>query len=175
MKQSKNYLQFVSYTLLSIFFLVAIFSCSQPKSEAEAVKTKWSSSSPKINQYHVFLGEINRRGKPTGFHSQPGGHPPNTARIKRIMSGPNQSGVYTARIEIYDQSKQQWREKFSSMFPNSLTQQQVIKAISHAYKNRNRKKKQPWIGPSGLGFQIQGYIVNNGNINTAFPVFVKNR
>jgi len=131
----------------------------------------WSKTNPAINQQHVFFGEINRKGKPTGYHSRPNGKDPKSARVIKVKSHPNNAGVYTAEIEVYDASQKRWKSKFSSFFPDSLNQQGVIKAIAHAYKNRNKKKDQPWSGPSGLGFNIQGYLLRNGKINTAFPVY----
>lgn len=131
----------------------------------------WSNTSPKINQWHVFEGEINRKDKPVGFHSRPGGRDPANAKIVSIKSGPNNAGVYTATIAIKD--GQQWKEKFSSFFPDSMSVDDVNAAILHAYKNSKNPSKQPWSGPSGLGFEIQGYTASNGDINTAFPVFVR--
>lgn len=132
----------------------------------------WSNTDPKINLRHIFHGEINRKGKPVGFHARPGGIDPATARIDSIKSKPNQVGVYTASISVRDGS--QWKEKFSSFFPDNLSQDEVISAILHAYKNSDDPGKQPWTGPSGLGFSIQGYTLSRGDINTAFPVFVQN-
>jgi len=132
---------------------------------------KWSSTRPEINLWHVFEGEINRRGKPVGYHSRPNGKDAPNARIKSIKSKPNRQGVYTANIEIRDGN--QWKGKFSSFFPDNMSQQQVVDAILHAYNNSKDPNKQPWSGPSGHGFQIQGYTTSKGGINTAFPVFRK--
>ena len=131
----------------------------------------WSSTQPEINLWHVFEGEINKRGKPTGYHSRPGGQDPANARVVSVKDGPNSKGVYTANIEVRDGG--QWKSKFSSFFPDNLSQQEVIDIIVHAYKNSKNPKKQPWSGPSGLGFQVQGYTSSRGGINTAFPVYSK--
>lgn len=133
----------------------------------------WSSSRPEINLWHVFEGEINRKGKPTGFHSRPGGIDPANARVVSVKDRPNRAGVYTANIEVRD--GRQWKSKFSSFFPDSLDQQQVIDVILYAYKNSKNPDKQPWSGPSGLGFQVQGYTSSRGGINTAFPVYNRNQ
>ncbi len=130
---------------------------------------KWSKTSPEINLHHVFEGEINRKGKPTGFHSRPGGVDPAGAKIVRIRDKPNSKGVYTAIIAVKDGN--QWKEKFSSFFPDGMSSDEVIKAIVHAYSNSKNKNSQPWRGPSGHGFNIEGYTTNRGGINTAFPVY----
>lgn len=132
----------------------------------------WSNSTPEINLWHVFEGEINRKGKPTGFHSRPDGQDPADARMVSIKDRPNRQGVYTANIEVRDGG--QWKSKFSSFFPDNLSQQEVVEVILNAYKNSRNPNKQPWSGPSGLGFQVQGYTTSRGGINTAFPVYKRN-
>ena len=132
---------------------------------------KWSNTNPNVNQWHIFDGEINRKGKPVGFHSRPNGKDPENARIRSIRDAPNRSGVYTASIEIRDGN--QWKEKFSSFFPDSMSKDEVLTAVLNAYNNSKDPKAQPFEGPSGLGFKIQGYTSNKGGINTAFPIFVR--
>jgi len=139
--------------------------------QAHASTEKWSSTNPEINLWHVFDGEINRSGKPTGYHSRPGGVDATNARLVSIKDQPNRAGVYTANIEVKDGD--QWKSKFSSFFPDSMSQQEVIDAILHAFSKSN--KQQKWEGPSGLGFTIQGYTTNKGGINTAFPVYRRNQ
>lgn len=146
-------------------------SSSKTSSHASASGEKWSDTNPNINQWHIFDGEINRRGKPVGYHSRPNGQDPETARIKSIRDSPNRSGVYTATIEIRDGN--QWKEKFSSFFPDSMSRDDVLNAVLNAYNNSNDRNAQPFEGPSGLGFKIQGYTSNKGGINTAFPIFVR--
>jgi len=131
---------------------------------------KWSNTSPEINLHHVFEGEINRKGRPTGYHSRPGGVDADGAKIIRITDGPNSLGIYTAVIAIRDGN--QWKEKqLSSFFPDSMSPDEVIAAIVNAYKNSANQNSQPWRGPSGLGFDIQGYTTSRGGINTAFPLY----
>ena len=134
---------------------------------------RWSQTEPNINQWHIFAGEINRSGKPVGFHSRPGGRDPATARVKSIRDKPNRAGVYTAYIEILDGS--QWKGTFSSFFPDSLSRDDVMQAVLNAYANSNDPKAQPFEGPSGLGFSIQGYTSDRGGINTAFPIYVNSQ
>jgi hypothetical protein len=131
---------------------------------------QWTTTEPNINQWHIFEGEINRSGKPVGFHSRPGGQDPARARLKSVRDRPNRAGVYTASIEILDGN--QWKQKFSSFFPDALSRQQVLDAVAHAYANSANPKAQPFDGPSGLGFSIQGYTSSRGGINSAFPIYV---
>ncbi len=132
---------------------------------------KWTDTNPNINQWHIFAGEINRSGKPVGYHSRPNGQDPATARIKSIRDKPNRAGVYTANIEIRDGN--QWKGKFSSFFPDSMSRDDVLMAVLNAYQNSSNPQAQPFEGPSGLGFTIQGYTSSSGGINTAFPIYVR--
>ncbi len=137
----------------------------------EPATTGWSDTEPNINLSHVFHGEINRSGKPTGFHSRPGGRDPAGARVVRLQDEPNASGVYTARVAIRDGND--WSEKFSSMFPDELSSNEVIDVVLNAYRQADNPRAQPWEGPSGLGFRVQGYTSSRGGISTAFPIFVR--
>ncbi len=148
---------------------------SAPRSSGDhtpADYAQWSSTQPEINLWHVFEGEINRSGKPVGFHSRPGGRDPANARVTDVRDQPNRLGVYTATIEIRDGNT--WKSKFSSFFPDSLSRDEVVDAVLYAYRNSDNPQAQPFEGPSGHGFRIQGYTSNRGGINTAFPLFVRN-
>ena len=133
----------------------------------------WSDTTPPIHLVHVFDGEINQRGRPTGFHHI--SNPPSnrTARIFRKLEGPNKAGVYTALVEIYDPHSKKWKEKFSSLFPRHLTRQQLIKAILQAYHQDELEHPRKWRGPSGYGFKIEGYLLKDGRIITAYPLYRK--
>ncbi len=147
-------------------------SHSSSGGHAPADYAQWSSTNPEINLWHVFEGEINRSGKPVGYHSRPGGRDPANARVSNIRDSANRLGVYTATIEIRDGGT--WKSKFSSFFPDDMSRDDVIEAVLNAYNNSSNPSAQPFEGPSGHGFRIQGYTSNRGGINTAFPIYVRN-
>jgi hypothetical protein len=139
---------------------------------------EWSRTSPPVNVTHIFEGEINRRGKPTGFHSRPGGHDPANARLVRIVDRPNRAGVYTAEVEIRSESSSGsvWLSKRSTVYPDRMDRAAVIQAVLNAYQHRtgNRgESDEQFRGPSGTGFTIEGYF-QNGRINTAYPIYTRN-
>jgi Bacterial EndoU nuclease len=140
-----------------------------PRSSQRPVE-EWSRTSPPINLTHIFEGEINKRGKPVGFHSRPGGRDPGGARVVRIVDRPNRAGVYTAEVEI--RSASGWRSKRSTFYPDRLDQAAVIEAVLHAFANRAAGGAEKFRGPSGRGFTIEGYF-QNGRINTAYPIFTR--
>ena len=156
---------FLALLLLSLIFAALLYGRSGTQ--------QWSQTSPEINLGHIFEGAINSQGRPTGFHSRPGGKDPRYARLNKLLSPPNNSGVYTARVEIYDPQDRRWKEKFSTLFPDSMTRHQVIQAVLHAWKHRSTGNKTKWEGPSGKGFTIQGYLNRRSNINTAYPIYTK--
>ncbi len=123
-----------------------------------------------VNEEHVFEGEINRRGKPVGFHARPGGRDPAHARVERVRTGPNRLGVYVATVAIRDHDSNRWLEKRSSFFPDDMSRGDVLSVIRHAYANREPGQTDRWRGPSGLGFTVEGWV-NRGRINTAYPIF----
>lgn len=164
-------------TLLYGLLLIAILikTALSLLDSQEPAKLPDTQFGPDINLTHIFDGEINRRGKPVGFHARPFGVDPQNARVVKVMGRPNRQGVYTARVEIFDRQTNLWKEKFSSFFPDNMDEVKVRSAIGHAYSNRHANKKQPWQGPSGHGFEVQGYLDRDGRINTAFPIYKKNQ
>ncbi len=161
------------YGLLLVAIIIKTVLSLMDSQESSNLPTL--SSGPVINATHIFEGEINRSGKPVGFHARPFGVDPQNARVVKVMGRPNRQGVYTARVEIFDPQANQWKEKFSSFFPDKMDGAKVRGAIGNAYSNRRANKKQPWQGPSGHGFDVQGYLDRDGRINTAFPIYKKNQ
>lgn len=131
---------------------------------------QWSDTQPRINLTHLFHGEINKKGKPVGFHARPEGQDPTDAGLIEVKDTANMSGVYTAQIWVRDQNK----TKFSSIFPDRLSWQEVIQAVLYAYEHRTSGENLKWRGPSGLGFTIEGWLLENGDINTAYPIYKNN-
>jgi len=169
MKANKkiNLKQGAVFSILIFSLLIAVQIYSRSTDE------QWSRTSPEINLKHIFEGAINSKGRPTGFHSRPGGQDPLHARLKKILSPPDNSGVYTARVEIYAPRERRWKEKFSTLFPDSMSRKQVIQAVLHAWNHRSTGNKTKWEGPSGTGFTIQGFLNQRRNINTAYPIYTE--
>ena len=164
-----------------VSLLPLLFYACQSTSNASAetvdcqAETIWSHTTPAINLKHIFCGEINKRGKPVGFHARPGGKNPSTAEVLAIKSGPNAAGIYTADIAVIAPDGEKKR-KFSTLYPDRFSVQQTIDAILNAYKNAPPGGAK-WRGPSGQGFEIEGYLmeqgVHQGDINTAYPIYVE--
>lgn len=90
----------------------------------------WSETNPPVNQQHVFCGEWNsRKNRPAGFHARPAGASPATVGTLKITQQSNAKGLYGVRWSYAGHPD---REKFSSMFPNTCSRDQVLKSIVYA-------------------------------------------
>ncbi|MCF8469059.1 MAG: EndoU domain-containing protein [Sneathiella sp.] len=160
--------------LLWVVTLLFLVSCTTNTGNAvaDATADEWSDTTPSINLTHIFKGQINKHGKPVGFHDASRVVEPDGSKIKKIVSGPNKAGVYTAIVEIYDPGEKKWKEKFSSFYPDDLSKQQIIEAILNAISHDMLQSSAKWRGPSGHGFMIEGYRTRTGAIATAYPVFI---
>lgn len=136
----------------------------------EASRPPEPDDEPAVNLEHIFEGQINRRGKPVGFHSRPGGTDPEGARVVRILEEPNGLGVYVAQVEIRNGSGR-WLEKRSTFYPDGMSRDEVVAAILHAWEERRDLGGGKFQGPSGEGFTIEGYTLEDGGINTAYPIY----
>jgi len=153
---------------LAVFFGAGLLLLDSQSMLHSAGSQHWSETTPSINIRHVFRGEINRRGKPVGFHSTV--VQPKNAKVNRVRSKPNKYGIYVAEVAIRRNAKSSWRTKTSSMFPDKMSKKAVTAAILKAYKNS--KKGQKFRGRSGLGFTIEGYLTRDRKrINTAYPIY----
>ena len=146
-------------------------SAERPRQE-ESSSSSASEGFPwiEIDEEHIFDGEINRRGRPVGFHSRPGGRDPQGARLVKVLDTPNGEGVYTARVEIFDPDEKHWLDKRSSFFPDHLDREEVLTLIRRAYAQRTLEEGDRWRGPSGSGYQVEGYLLGE-KINTAYPLY----
>jgi EndoU nuclease-like protein len=152
--------------LCLIFFICACFPLQA---------SEWSDTNPQINLTHIFDGEINRRGKPVGFHVRLSNRNPPLSRLKEIISGPNRYGVYTGIVEIFDKKNSAWEEKFSSFFPASLTKSEIINLIIKTWQKGKVTGQSKWGAMSSLDFVIEGYTTSRGGIITAYPIYVETK
>jgi hypothetical protein len=156
--------------LALLAFAVLEVALGAPSAARRSDRVEWSATRPPVNETHIFQGGVNRRGRPVGFHSRPGGLDPPGARVVRVVRPPDRLGVYEAEVEIEDPATGRWTAKRSTFYPDRLDRGAVIAAIVHAYDERQPGNGMRFRGPSGLGFTIEGYLLDDGRINTAYPV-----
>lgn len=141
-----------------------------------------------MNQVHLFCGEW-QHDRAKGFHFRPNGLNPVTVAYFSVQDQANAAGIYTGRWSHQDQPE---KNKFSSMFPDNCTIEQVLNSISYASANADTQCPQgspSWIkcgqnkpksakktsikycSKDDKFFTIGFAPPRNGTINTAFPVF----
>jgi hypothetical protein len=147
----------------------------------------WTQTNPPVNQQHVFCGEWNNRKKrPAGFHSRPAAENPATVGTLKITQKPDPKGLYGVRWSYAGHPD---REKFSSMFPDTCSRDQVLNSIVYAVNHskpcsaaaprwaRCGPNKPPGDEPGycrasdNSNFTIAFATLKNSNkVNTAFPL-----
>ena len=116
---------------------------------------------PKIDEEHIFEGELNAKGKLVGFHHM-GKY---TDRILKITRQPNKYGVYEAEFRAFGQTKK------STFFPDRWSRQKVLDSIYEAYFNPVNKSRNARVGKTTDGLRVKMYLDQEGNIATAFPLY----
>lgn len=142
---------------------------------------------PQVNQNHIFCGEL-KGDRPKGFHSRPGGINPVTVTSAKVTQPANNQGIYGIQW-IYAGTN---KSKFSTMFPDRCSQGQVLTSIRYAAANPVQcpagapnwawcglnqppslpvdRQKAYCLANNNQPFVIAGASLDNGNINTAFPL-----
>jgi len=154
---------------------------------------RWSNTTPPVNLDHVFCGEIRSNGSATGFHARPNALNPKTVASVDITQSPNANGIYAGTVTLSNPNGPDPR-KFSSIFPDDCSMDQVMASILYAVENRqacpagspgwwrcglNRPNqaalaKQDMtfcVGATSTSrFLIAMGMLKDGRINTAFPL-----
>ncbi len=148
----------------------------------------------KINQQHLFCGDINRKGKLVGFHAMPENKPPTHHRSSHIADSANTAGIYTLRDIRLTFDNKPYQKNFSSMFPAHCSRLQINRSIiysiqnSHgectspswascgpnAPKNAHQQANNPFCsGNDGRSYPIASAAIrsDDNRINTAFPLY----
>jgi hypothetical protein len=152
---------------------VAIATSSSKFTDYATIAKAPVSTGLKINQVHIFQGEINRKGLAVGYHHRPNGQDSNNVRLVKITGLPNNQGVYVGRVEIRNPANGQWISKASSstFFPDRFSQSQVLTEIQGAFASVN-KPEERWQAISPSGLKIEGFYSKKTNtITTAYPVY----
>ena len=172
---------------LSLLMVLTIFVGSVASEMDCAGISHWSATSPPINQQHVFCGEWNnRKHRAAGFHSRPAGEIPATVGTLTVTQQPNAKGLYGIRWSYAGHPN---REKFSTMFPDSCSRDQVLRSIVYAAKHPGACPQgaprwaqcgpnKPLTDGSDYCEALDGSIFNiafatlrdSNKVNTAFPI-----
>jgi hypothetical protein len=122
--------------------------------------------SPRLRQ-HLFEGHCKRRPRGTGYrdlgyHHREGGVDRGPVRVREVIAGPDEAGVYRA-VVASAKTEGGPETKTSSFFPDAWTRAEVERAIRHAFVNRTyfdgrgHRVRRKWRG-SYRNVQIEGYV-----------------
>ncbi len=156
----------------ALIVLLMLLPGSAPARETIGTSgSRWTATDPPINFAHIETGEINRRGEAVGYHHRPNGIDPPRARVLRVTQSPDANGVYRARVALRDPATGEWIDKraSSTFFPDSMSDDEVIKAVLNAFHDGRRQRGGAFVGSSGHGFMIQGWY-QSGRIVAAYPL-----
>lgn len=118
---------------------------------------------------HVLAGEMNARGKATGYHAEFA-----AVGSARIKPGTNityhSNGTYEAAVQAWDASKGVWVDKArdSTFFPPSWSRARIEYEVSEAFKSGVPKTGFDATSPSGI--QIQFYWDAQNQRTTFYPM-----
>ena len=90
--------------------------------------------------------------------------------MTEITSLPDSHGVYTGKVEVFNQQTGAWIPKRaeSTFFPKDMSRAQILNEVDEAFSNAQFTGRY-WEGTSNSGITIGGYVDANGNKTTAFP------
>lgn len=143
-----------------------VFSVGVPgAANATCPLPAWSSTTPSLNQTHVFCGEISNKGDVKGYHSEVIVPPKAGNTVVSVVGQKSVNGDIFAGYPKFSNGK----SKYSTFFPKSCTQAQII--ASALYVASTGSPAHDW-GVVGLSAPATGgstYCLNQG---AAFPMKV---
>lgn len=96
--------------------------------------------------------------------------PKKTRVIPGTETSTNSTGVYKAKIEVFDPQTGKWLPKtnnggFSTMFPRGWSEARVMREVEHAFATRRQfvrrspsgKEMSMWDGITPSGVKVEGY------------------
>ena len=108
---------------------------------------------------HIFKG--NTSG---GFHYE--GLSDANGKVVKIVTPPNEQGIYRAIVEIDGKVK----AAPSTFFPKNWTPEEVADAIEEAYNNRVWDRKNVYVSTISSGITIEIYLDSMNRIISAYPL-----
>lgn len=118
---------------------------------------------------HVLAGDINARGKATGYHAEFAAD--GAARVKPGADITyNANGTYEAPVQIWDEKKGVWVDKFaeSTFFPPSWSKARIEYEVTEAFKTGIPKTGFDALSPGGI--QIQFRWDQKNQRTTFYPI-----
>lgn len=119
--------------------------------------------------YHTLAGQISK-GKAKGIHF----YNPDKVRIIEKLNIDSQTGVYSAKIDLYDDISGCWISKdgITTFFPDYWTINKLFHECSYAFENMKKKEGsiKVYYGRTISGILVKFIIDDKGKITTFYPV-----
>jgi hypothetical protein len=170
---ARRYLELL--TLSALFLAPGIALAQTP----DCKTLHWVTQDGKqVNAAHVFCGEINKKGSPTGFHSMALYASASKNKIRSVKKSSDLgNGLYDAVVTFTNGS-----QKSSTFYPDACSYEQILKSIAYAAAHPTGNARR-WgkLGPSAptlgdasycLGTNGQPFTIRMNDttqVNTAFP------
>ncbi len=192
MKGIRQYIKSVKISLIGLISLLVVFAISTT-AQMQGIDCRSSDywvmayNGKPINHTHIFCGEINQQGRLVGFHARPRGQNPSTVRQFTVTQPANAQGIYGGEWTYAGSPP---ATKFSTMFPDRCTRDQIINSIAYAEGNRvqcpssapdwawcglnrvadGQQQNRFCIANNSATYMIAGATNRDNQINTAFPL-----
>lgn len=116
---------------------------------------------------HITIGKISKR-KIKGIHF----NNPETIRIVEKTNIDELTGVYSARIEKFDENTGQWLEKkeVTTFFPDNWSIHKLFHECHFAYENKKQSTEKVFFSRTRSGILVKFIIDKENNIITLYPV-----
>ncbi|MCE7001806.1 EndoU domain-containing protein [Kibdelosporangium philippinense] len=135
--------------------------------------------SPRLPQ-HIFDGHYRpSRQEDTGYHHREGGVDRGALRVVEIIDGPDEHGVYVARVSGPRTAPN--KVKTSTFFPDSWSRAKVLQAVRHAFRTGDYDPTSRRFRGEYEGVQIVGHLKRGPaeprlcDVVTAYPRGVRKR
>lgn len=168
----------IRLAMVGLCLLVTSGAQAGDKPSCEDETFAWSDTQPALNLRHILCGEIKKNGDVVGMHSRV---IQETAPVKEIQAQPaGPDGLYGATVYF-----ENGKSKNSTFFPDSCTVEQLTNSILYAVRHSHGPAK-PWgklgcsapakadpkycTGPDGARIVIRFGELDDGRVNTAFPL-----
>lgn len=125
----------------------------------------WSSTTPPLNQIHVFCGEIANTGDVKGYHSETIVPPKAGNTVISVSGQMTVNGDIMSGYPKFSNNK----SKYSTFFPRACTQTQIINSALYVAANGSPASDWGVIGLSAPPMGGANYCLNRG---VAFPMKV---
>lgn len=116
---------------------------------------------------HITIGKVSNKHV-SGVHF----YHPDKVRIKGIVNRDIKTGVYSAKIELFNKNTSKWIEKkeITTFFPNDWTVSKLFLECYYAFKNKIQVSEKEYVSKTRNGIDVKFFIDEKDRILTFYPI-----